>query len=174
MCTTHYLFSIATRVIHCFTEATEEIYCCPASDKTHKDKVVFRLPEMTLDRSELQLIEFFHPILDSHLHPQRENTPISAHLNTHLYKTARDTQTCSIATYMHVCAHSDTQSPSQELGLTSWSMCDRPRWLEADIPLPRGSARSHRKLECELGHTRRGRKRGSGHGDSTRLEVNGI
>ncbi|XP_065811126.1 uncharacterized protein [Labrus bergylta] len=26
-------------------------------------------------------------------------------------------------------------------------MCERARWLETDIPLPRGSARSHRKLE---------------------------
>lgn len=56
--------------------------------------------------------------------------------------------------------HKRTLTPSHTLGLTSCSMCDRAGWLETDIPLPRGSALSHRKLECELGHTRRGEKMG--------------
>lgn len=56
--------------------------------------------------------------------------------------------------------HTLTLTPSHTLGLTSCSMCDGACWLETDIPLPRGSALSHRKLECELGHTRREEKMG--------------
>lgn len=61
-------------------------------------------------------------------------------------------------THRRIGSHTDIPLPSHKLGLTSWGMCDGDRWLERDIPLPRGSEISHRKLECELGHTRWGRE----------------
>lgn len=42
-----------------YIQPAEEIHRRCPRDKTHKDKVVFRQPDMNLDRNELLLIGFF-------------------------------------------------------------------------------------------------------------------
>lgn len=70
--------------------------CFTVSESCPWDKVVFRQPEMNLYHSELLLMWVLHHVLDSLLHPERENTLISDHLNTH---------TLDIQTYC-ICTHS--------------------------------------------------------------------